>query len=50
MIAYTYIEKGKFALVLRLIEAGKIDPTPLITHRFEKRRIAKDAGCGLRIF
>ena len=34
MIAYTYIEKGKFALVLRLIEAGKIDTTPLITHRF----------------
>ena len=28
MIAYTYIEKGKFALVLRLIEAGKIDTTP----------------------
>ena len=34
MIAYTYIEKGNFALVLRLIEAGKIDTTPLITHRF----------------
>ena len=50
MIAYTYIEKGKFALVIRLIEAGKIDTTPLITHRFEKRRIAKVAGCGLRIF
>ena len=34
MIAYTYIEKGKFALVLRLIEEGRIDTTPLITQRF----------------
>ena len=41
MLAYTYIEKGKFALVLRLIEAGKIDTTPLITHRFPLSEIAE---------
>ena len=28
MLAYTYIEKGKFALVIRLIEEGRIDTTP----------------------
>ena len=28
MIAYTYIEKGKFALVIRLIEEERIDTTP----------------------
>ena len=39
MIAYTYIEKGKFALVLRLIEAGKIDTTPLITHYFPMQHV-----------
>ena len=41
MIAYTYIEKGKFALVLRLIEAGKIDTTPLITHCFPLSEIVR---------
>ena len=39
MIAYPYIEKGKFALVLRLIEAGKIDTTPLITHCFPMQHV-----------
>ena len=33
MLAYTYIEKGKFALVEKL-KPGRIDTTPLITHRF----------------
>lgn len=41
MIAYTYIEKGKFALVLRLIEARKIDTTPLITHCFPLSEIVR---------
>ena len=33
MLAYTYIEKGKFALVEKP-KPGRIDTTPLITHRF----------------
>ena len=33
MLAYTYIEKGKFALVEKQ-KPGRIDTTPLITHRF----------------
>ena len=33
MLAYTYIEKGKFALVEKP-KPGRIDSTPLITHRF----------------
>lgn len=41
MIAYTYIEKGKFALVLRLIEARKIDTTSLITHCFPLSEIVR---------
>lgn len=33
MLAYTYIEKGKFALVDKP-KPSFIDTTPLITHRF----------------
>ena len=33
MLAYTYIEKGKFALMDKP-KTGRIDTTPLITHRF----------------
>ena len=33
MLAYTYIEKGKFALGEKP-KPGRIDTTPLITHRF----------------
>lgn len=33
MLAYTYIEKGKFALVDKP-KPSLIDTTPLITHRF----------------
>ena len=33
MLAYTYIEKGKFAL-MKKPKPGRIDTTPLITHRF----------------
>ncbi len=33
MLAYTYIEKGKFALVEKP-KPVLIDTTPLITHRF----------------
>ena len=42
MKAYTYIDKGRFALmekpepkILDLIEQGLIDTTPLITHRYK---------------
>ena len=42
MKAYTYIDKGRFALmekpepkILDLIEQGFIDTTPLITHRYK---------------
>ena len=38
MQAYTYIEKGKFSL-MSLIAEGKIDTTPLITHRFPLSKI-----------
>ena len=37
MKALTYIEHGK----LTLIEAGKIDTTPLITHRYRLEDIKK---------
>ena len=33
MLAYTYIEKGNFALMEKP-KPGRIDTTPLITHRF----------------
>ena len=43
MKAYTYIDKGRFALmekpepkILDLIEQGFIDTTPLITHRYKR--------------